>query len=67
MLGPHNGVWDLLPQIDVPVLVVTGAFEPDQPSAAAEQIAEQLPRGELSCSRTRAISARSAIRARSPT
>lgn len=47
VLGPLNGVWDLLPQIDVPVLVVTGAFEPDQPSAAAEQIADLLPRGEL--------------------
>ena len=47
MLGPDNGVWDMLPQIDVPVLVVSGAFEPDQPSAAAAQIAEQLPRGEL--------------------
>ena len=47
VLGPDNGVWDMLPQIDVPVLVVSGAFEPDQPSAAAAQIAEQLPRGEL--------------------
>ena len=47
VLGPHNGVWDLLPEIDVPVLVVTGAFEPDQPSATAHEIAERLPRGEL--------------------
>jgi pimeloyl-ACP methyl ester carboxylesterase len=47
VLGPNNGVWDMLPQIEVPVLVVSGAFEPDQPSAAAAQIAEQLPRGEL--------------------
>jgi len=47
VLGPHNGVWDLLPQIEVPVLVVSGVVEPDQPSAAAAQIAEQLPRGEL--------------------
>jgi len=47
VLGPDNGVWDMLPQIEVPVLVVSGAFEPDQPSAAAAQIADQLPRGEL--------------------
>jgi pimeloyl-ACP methyl ester carboxylesterase len=47
VLGPHNGVWDLLPDVDVPVLVVSGAFEPDQPSASAAQIAERLPRGEL--------------------
>jgi pimeloyl-ACP methyl ester carboxylesterase len=47
VLGPHNGVWDLLPDVDVPVLVVAGAFEPDQPSASAAQIAERLPRGEL--------------------
>jgi pimeloyl-ACP methyl ester carboxylesterase len=46
-LGPHNGVWDLLPDVGVPVLVVSGAFEPDQPSASAAQIAERLPRGEL--------------------
>src|SRR5918995_1898044 len=47
VLGPHNGVWDLLPDVDVPVLVVSGAFEPDQPSASAAQIAERLPRGDL--------------------
>lgn len=47
VLGPHNGAWDLLPEVQVPVLVVTGAFEPDQPSASAAQIAERLPRGEL--------------------
>lgn len=47
VLGPNNGAWDLLADIDVPVLVVAGAFEPDQPSATAREIAEQLPRGEL--------------------
>jgi pimeloyl-ACP methyl ester carboxylesterase len=47
VLGPNNGVWDLLPDVDVPVLVVAGAFEPDQPSASAAEIAERLPRGEL--------------------
>jgi len=46
-LGPNNGVWDLLPDVDVPVLVVSGAVEPDQPSASAAEIAERLPRGEL--------------------
>ena len=47
ILGPHNGVWDLLADIDVPVLVVVGAIEPDQPSASARDIAERLPRGDL--------------------
>jgi pimeloyl-ACP methyl ester carboxylesterase len=46
-LGPHNCVWDLLAEIDMPVLVVAGAYEPDQPSATAIEIAEELPRGEL--------------------
>ena len=47
VLGPGNGVWDLLPHIDLPVLVVSGVVEPDQPSASAAQIAERLPRGQL--------------------
>jgi pimeloyl-ACP methyl ester carboxylesterase len=47
VLGPHNGVWDLLPDVEVPVLVVSGAVEPDQPSASAAQIAERLPHGDL--------------------
>jgi len=47
VLGPNNGVWDLLTDIDVPVLVLAGAVEPDQPSASALEIAERLPRGEL--------------------
>ena len=47
ILGPNNGVWDLLRDVDVPVLVVAGAFEPDQPSASARDITERLPRGEL--------------------
>ena len=45
--GPDNGVWDLLHEIEVPVLVLAGAYEPEQPSASAEQIADELPRGEL--------------------
>jgi pimeloyl-ACP methyl ester carboxylesterase len=47
VIGPRNGVWGLLPEIDVPVLVVSGAVEPDQPSELAAGIAERLPRGEL--------------------
>lgn len=47
VLGPRNRVWDLLPHIELPVLVVSGVIEPDQPSASAAQIAERLPRGEL--------------------
>jgi pimeloyl-ACP methyl ester carboxylesterase len=47
VLGPRNGVWELLPEIDVPVLVISGVVEPNQPSASASQIAGELPRGEL--------------------
>lgn len=41
----HNGVWDLLPEVEVPVVVVAGAVEPNQPSFWCRQIAERLPRG----------------------
>ncbi len=42
-----NGVWDLLPAIDVPTLVVSGAVEEAQPSNASGLIADRLPNGEL--------------------
>jgi pimeloyl-ACP methyl ester carboxylesterase len=43
----RNGVWALLPQVDVPTLVVTGVIERDQPSAWAPVVAGRLPEGEL--------------------
>ena len=43
----HNGVWALLPQVEVPTVVVTGVIEPGQPSAWAAPIAERLVNGEL--------------------
>lgn len=42
-----NGVWELLPEIEVPVRVLAGRVEPEQPAALAPLIAERLPRGEL--------------------
>jgi pimeloyl-ACP methyl ester carboxylesterase len=43
----HNGVWAMLPDIDVATTVVTGAVEEDEPSAVAALIAERLPNGRL--------------------
>jgi pimeloyl-ACP methyl ester carboxylesterase len=40
-----NGVWDLLPSIETPALVLSGVVEPDQPSRIAADVAAQLPRG----------------------
>ncbi len=40
-----NGVWALLPSIEIPVLVLAGAYEDDQPSRIAPLVAEQLPDG----------------------
>lgn len=40
-----NGVWDLLPEVDVPVLVLAGRVEPDQPSRIAADVAGRLPNG----------------------
>jgi len=42
-----NGVWELLPEIRVPTLVVCGAIEPELPSVSSAAIAERLPRGDL--------------------
>jgi pimeloyl-ACP methyl ester carboxylesterase len=46
-LAQDNGVWELLPEVEVPVLVVTGVIEHDQPSVWAQPIAERLPHGEV--------------------
>lgn len=40
-----NGVWDLLPEIEVPVDVVSGVLADDQPSARCDEIAGLLPVG----------------------
>lgn len=42
-----NGVWDLLPSIDIPVLVLAGAHDEDQPSRIAPAVAEALPNAEF--------------------
>ena len=45
-MGPHHDTWDLLPEIDTPVLVVAGKVEEFQPSRIAGQVAERLPHAE---------------------
>jgi len=39
----RNGVWELLPSVETPVLVVSGIVDDDQPSGRCEAIAERLP------------------------
>ena len=43
---PAVRVWDLLPQITCPVLVVRGELSPLMPVANAERIARELAHGE---------------------
>jgi pimeloyl-ACP methyl ester carboxylesterase len=43
--GASHTTWDLLDEIETPVLVVAGVVQEFQPSALAEQIAERLPNG----------------------
>lgn len=43
---PAVRVWDLLPQITCPVLVVRGELSPLMPAANAERLANELPHGE---------------------
>ena len=40
-----NAAWDLLPDIQAEVLVVSGRVEPAQPSAVAHEVAARLPKG----------------------
>jgi pimeloyl-ACP methyl ester carboxylesterase len=40
-----NGVWDLLPEVEVPVLVLSGVVEENEPSAISGAVAERLPNG----------------------
>jgi len=41
--GRHNGVWDLLPEITTPVLLVIGEAEEVGPSAMGQEMARRLP------------------------
>lgn len=43
--GRDNGVWQLLPEIRTPCLVIAGHVEEAQPSTQAEAIAKRLPNG----------------------
>jgi pimeloyl-ACP methyl ester carboxylesterase len=45
--GFHNGVWEVLPEIDTPVTVITGFLEPDGTALRSRQIAERLPACQL--------------------
>lgn len=38
-----NGAWELLPSVDIPVTVLSGKHEDDQPSRIAPLVAEALP------------------------
>ncbi len=41
--GPRHRTWDLLPSIEIPVWVVSGRPEPDQPSMWMRQLCDRLP------------------------
>jgi pimeloyl-ACP methyl ester carboxylesterase len=45
--GFRNGVWDVLPEIDLPVTVIAGFVEAEGPAFRSTQIAERLPNCEL--------------------
>lgn len=45
-LGEHDA-WDLLPQIDVPTLLITGSRDPFTPRSAAERMARRIRGSEL--------------------
>ena len=45
--GTTQRTWELLPEIAVPVVVVSGRVEDDQPSRFAEDVAEALPHGRF--------------------
>ncbi len=42
-MGGVHRTWDALPEIDLPVLVVSGVVSPMQPSSIAAGVAERLP------------------------
>jgi len=46
MGGRDNGVWELLPEIETPCIVVGGVVLERQPSSNTESIADHLPNGK---------------------
>ena len=44
--GGSHRVWDSLPDIDLPVLVIAGRVQSFQPSSIAADVAERLPQGQ---------------------
>lgn len=44
--GSRHRTWERLPEIDVPVLVLSGEVKSMQPSSLARPVAERLPAGE---------------------
>jgi pimeloyl-ACP methyl ester carboxylesterase len=46
MTGRDNGVWDLLPEIDTPCVVIAGKVEDSEPSAQTRGIADRLRHAE---------------------
>lgn len=46
-MGPRNGAWDALPDLDVPVVVACGERSRDVGPPLAEKIAARLPHGRL--------------------
>jgi pimeloyl-ACP methyl ester carboxylesterase len=44
-MGGHHRTWDLLPEIEVPTVVVAGRVQPMQPGSIAAAVAERLPHG----------------------
>jgi pimeloyl-ACP methyl ester carboxylesterase len=46
-MAPVNGVWEILPQIEVPVLVACGESSRDISPVLAQRIVERLPQSDL--------------------
>jgi pimeloyl-ACP methyl ester carboxylesterase len=43
MNGRNNGVWDLLPEITAPVVLVIGEADEPGPASTGEEMARRLP------------------------
>ena len=46
MTARSNGLFDLLPQIETPCLVIAGRVEADEPSSQTSHVAERLPNAD---------------------
>lgn len=46
-MGGANGVWEVLPRLELPVTIAAGAATDFGPAAFADEVAERLPRGRL--------------------